>query len=194
VTTLRISGVAASYDGRPVLHGLDLAVRSGTTSAILGPSGCGKTTLLRVVAGFQTPHEGTVQLGDEAVMTGHEPGPVVVEADQRRNRAEHPIGTGSPRLCREVIATDNELDRSGAVRGPGRPDHVAGCQPHRRVAGAAEMDGEGPTQVERGVQGQAAAGHLSVQFPMVLGTWRDVRGGVLSRRRNHLTADRKRRI
>jgi hypothetical protein len=36
------------------------------------------------------------------------------------------------------------------------------------------MDGEGSAQVERGVQGQAAAGHLSVQFPMVLGTRRDV--------------------
>jgi iron(III) transport system ATP-binding protein len=72
VTTLRICGVAASYDGRPVLHGLDLTVTSGTTSAILGPSGCGKTTLLRVVAGFQTPDAGTVQLDDETVVGPHD--------------------------------------------------------------------------------------------------------------------------
>jgi len=68
VTTLRIEGVAASYDGRPVLHGLDLTVPSGTTTAILGPSGCGKTTLLRVVAGFQPADAGTVTLGDEALV------------------------------------------------------------------------------------------------------------------------------
>jgi iron(III) transport system ATP-binding protein len=71
VTTLRIAGIAASYDGQPVLHGLDLVVPSGTTSAILGPSGCGKTTLLRVVAGFQTPDDGTVQLDDETVVGPH---------------------------------------------------------------------------------------------------------------------------
>jgi iron(III) transport system ATP-binding protein len=71
VTTLRLSGIAASYGGQPVLHGLDLTVRSGSTSAILGPSGCGKTTLLRVVAGFQTPDAGTVQLDDETVVGPH---------------------------------------------------------------------------------------------------------------------------
>jgi iron(III) transport system ATP-binding protein len=79
VTTLRLSGIAASYDGNPVLHGLDLVVPSGTTSAILGPSGCGKTTLLRVVAGFQTPDAGTVLLDDETVV-----GPRTWVAPERR--------------------------------------------------------------------------------------------------------------
>jgi iron(III) transport system ATP-binding protein len=69
VTTLRIEGVAASYDGRPVLHGLDLTVPSGTTTAILGPSGCGKTTLLRVIAGFQPADAGRVAL-DDTVLVG----------------------------------------------------------------------------------------------------------------------------
>ena len=79
MTTLRISGVAASYDGRPVLHGLDLVVPSGTTSAILGASGCGKTTLLRVVAGFQHADEGVVQLGERTVA-----GPGVWVAPEKR--------------------------------------------------------------------------------------------------------------
>ena len=69
MTTLRIEGVAASYDGRPVLHGLDLTVPSGTTTAILGPSGCGKTTLLRVIAGFQPADAGRVAL-DDTVLVG----------------------------------------------------------------------------------------------------------------------------
>jgi iron(III) transport system ATP-binding protein len=79
VTTLRISGVAASYGGAPVLHGLDLVVPSGTTSAILGPSGCGKTTLLRVVAGFQPADAGSVRLGEQTVV-----GPGVWVAPERR--------------------------------------------------------------------------------------------------------------
>ena len=79
MTTLRISGVAASYGGQPVLHGLDLVVPSGTTSAILGASGCGKTTMLRVVAGFQHADEGVVQLGDRTVA-----GPGVWVAPEKR--------------------------------------------------------------------------------------------------------------
>jgi iron(III) transport system ATP-binding protein len=79
VTTLRIAEVSASHRGIPVLHGLDLEVASGTTTAILGPSGCGKTTLLRVIAGFQVPDAGSVTLDDEVVV-----GPRTWVAPERR--------------------------------------------------------------------------------------------------------------
>ncbi len=65
--TLQLSSVSASHPGTPVLHGIDLTVPTGTTTAVLGPSGCGKTTLLRVVAGFMRPDSGEVRLGDELV-------------------------------------------------------------------------------------------------------------------------------
>src|SRR5215813_14163021 len=42
---------------------VSLEVRSGEFLTLLGPSGCGKTTLLRVIAGFETPDEGVVVLG-----------------------------------------------------------------------------------------------------------------------------------
>ena len=67
MTTLLVHGVRATYGSTEVLHGIDLAVPSGSTTAILGPSGCGKTTLLRVVTGFQPPTAGTVVLDDETV-------------------------------------------------------------------------------------------------------------------------------
>jgi iron(III) transport system ATP-binding protein len=67
VTTLLVRGVRASYGRNEVLHGIDLVVPTGSTTAILGPSGCGKTTLLRVVTGFQPPTAGTVLLDDETV-------------------------------------------------------------------------------------------------------------------------------
>ncbi|WP_344137627.1 ABC transporter ATP-binding protein [Pedococcus bigeumensis] len=67
MTTLLVRGVRASYGRNEVLHGIDLVVPTGSTTAILGPSGCGKTTLLRVVTGFQPPTAGTVLLDDETV-------------------------------------------------------------------------------------------------------------------------------
>lgn len=45
----------------PVLAGLDFVQRDGIT-VVLGPSGCGKTTLLRLVAGMETPDSGTVRV------------------------------------------------------------------------------------------------------------------------------------
>jgi ABC-type Fe3+/spermidine/putrescine transport system ATPase subunit len=65
---LQIEGVSHSYqEGDPVLRDVDLALEPGEFLTLLGPSGCGKTTLLRIVAGFLRPSEGTVYLDGEDV-------------------------------------------------------------------------------------------------------------------------------
>src|SRR6201999_4381451 len=43
------------------------AIYEGEFFALLGPSGCGKTTLLRMLAGFETPDEGAVRLGADDI-------------------------------------------------------------------------------------------------------------------------------
>jgi NitT/TauT family transport system ATP-binding protein len=43
------------------IHDIDLDIRQGEFLAIVGPSGCGKTTLLRIIAGLETPTSGTVE-------------------------------------------------------------------------------------------------------------------------------------
>ncbi len=44
-----------------------LDIEPGTFVTLLGPSGCGKTTTLRMIAGFESPDEGDIYLGDEAI-------------------------------------------------------------------------------------------------------------------------------
>ncbi|AUW43390.1 ABC transporter ATP-binding protein [Rhizobium leguminosarum] len=50
--------------GRAAVSGFSLEVREGGFLALLGPSGCGKTTVLRMIAGFETPSDGSIHLGE----------------------------------------------------------------------------------------------------------------------------------
>src|SRR3982751_4462452 len=59
---LRIEGVAKRFGGFRAVDRLSLDIRAGEFFALLGPSGCGKTTLLRMLAGFETPDEGHILL------------------------------------------------------------------------------------------------------------------------------------
>jgi spermidine/putrescine transport system ATP-binding protein len=49
------------------LENIDLRIRTGEFFTLLGPSGCGKTTLLRLIAGFEAPSEGSLKIGGEEV-------------------------------------------------------------------------------------------------------------------------------
>ncbi|MDR3439663.1 ABC transporter ATP-binding protein [Telmatospirillum sp.] len=56
---IRLEGCAKTFaDGTKALAPLDLAIGAGETLAFLGPSGCGKTTLLRLIAGLDSPDPG----------------------------------------------------------------------------------------------------------------------------------------
>lgn len=79
MSEVRVSGVRAGYGGREVLHGVDLAVPEGGTTAVLGDSGSGKTTLLKVITGFLRPAEGSVEIGGRPVA-----GPGAWVAPERR--------------------------------------------------------------------------------------------------------------
>ena len=64
---LDLRGIVKRFGSVTALAGVDLSIRAGELLTILGPSGSGKTTLLKVVAGFETPDEGTVLLSGRDV-------------------------------------------------------------------------------------------------------------------------------
>ena len=68
-TSLRLVNCAKTFaDGTRALDAFNLDVQAGETVVILGPSGCGKTTLLRIIAGLESPDSGgRVFFGDEEV-------------------------------------------------------------------------------------------------------------------------------
>jgi iron(III) transport system ATP-binding protein len=66
-TRLTTRGLVKSYGPVLALDGVDLDVQNGAIMAVLGPSGCGKTTLLRLIAGFLQPDEGTISIDDAVI-------------------------------------------------------------------------------------------------------------------------------
>jgi iron(III) transport system ATP-binding protein len=66
---LRTLGVSKRFGAVVAVEAVDLEVRHGEFLAVLGPSGCGKTTLLRLVAGFEQPDAGSIEI-DGTVVAG----------------------------------------------------------------------------------------------------------------------------
>jgi putrescine transport system ATP-binding protein len=67
VPLLRIDGVTKRFGSFAAVDKLSLDIRAGEFFALLGPSGCGKTTLLRMLAGFETPDAGRIQLNGKDI-------------------------------------------------------------------------------------------------------------------------------
>jgi ABC-type Fe3+/spermidine/putrescine transport system ATPase subunit len=64
---IRVSSLRKRYGDVTALADVDLEIRAGEFFTLLGPSGSGKTTLLRLIAGFERPDGGRVELGGRDV-------------------------------------------------------------------------------------------------------------------------------
>jgi putrescine transport system ATP-binding protein len=64
---VRFDQVTKRFGAATAVDALSLDIFAGEFFALLGPSGCGKTTLLRLLAGFETPSAGRVLLADAAI-------------------------------------------------------------------------------------------------------------------------------
>lgn len=63
-----IDHVSKRFGDFVALDDIDFSIKPGEFFSLLGPSGCGKTTLLRIIAGFEFPDEGSILFDDENVL------------------------------------------------------------------------------------------------------------------------------
>ena len=67
---LEVENLRHAYGEQEVVRGVSFSVARGAIGCLLGPSGCGKTTVLRCIAGFESPREGEIRLAGR-VVSGH---------------------------------------------------------------------------------------------------------------------------
>jgi iron(III) transport system ATP-binding protein len=80
MSSIELCAVSKAYNGRSVVDGFSVSVERGERVALAGPSGCGKTTLLRLVAGLETPTSGAISI-DATLVSDR--GRNLVEPEQR---------------------------------------------------------------------------------------------------------------
>jgi ABC-type spermidine/putrescine transport systems, ATPase components len=68
MANIRLDNLTKRFGENTVVNKVRLEIPNGTLVSILGPSGCGKTTLLRMIAGFETPDEGDIFFDQDSVV------------------------------------------------------------------------------------------------------------------------------
>jgi len=142
-SAVELEGVSKYFGDVPAVREVSLDARAGEFLVILGPSGCGKSTILRLVAGLETPTEGTIRIGDRVVnnvVTKDRDVAMVFQSyalyphlSVRRNiefplRAHHVRRDEITRLVRamaESLQLDQLLDRKPAALSGGQRQRVA---------------------------------------------------------------------
>lgn len=77
---LSVNNVSVAYHHNLIVDAITFNLHEGDIGCMLGPSGCGKTTLLRTIAGFETPNAGNICIHGQQISNAHE-----VVPPERRN-------------------------------------------------------------------------------------------------------------
>jgi ABC-type Mn2+/Zn2+ transport system ATPase subunit len=122
---IRAVGLAVGHRGRAVVDGIDLAVRGGTSVALVGTNGSGKSTLLRTIVGLLVPIAGELEVVGAA--PGRAPQHVAYLGQF------HPAGGLLPLRAADIVRM-GRYPRRGLLGRLGPADHQAVRQAMARVA------------------------------------------------------------
>ncbi len=152
---IRFESITKRFGNLPAVDNVTLDVREGEFFALLGPSGCGKTTLLRMLAGFETPTEGRILIDGKDI------------ANLPPNRRPVNMVFQSYAVFPHMKVTDN-------IAYGLKMDGVSGNEIRRRVDEALELVKLGglgermPDQLSGGQRQRVALARALVKRPRVL--------------------------
>jgi len=152
---IRFESITKRFGNLPAVDNVTLDVREGEFFALLGPSGCGKTTLLRMLAGFETPTEGRILIDGKDI------------ANLPPNKRPVNMVFQSYAVFPHMKVTDN-------IAYGLKMDGVSGSEIRRRVDEALELVKLGglgermPDQLSGGQRQRVALARVLVKRPRVL--------------------------
>jgi spermidine/putrescine transport system ATP-binding protein len=150
-----IRSVTRSYGTFKALDDANLAIREGEFFSLLGPSGCGKTTLLRMIAGFDTPTAGSIAI-DGQPMDG-------IPANRRPTNMVFQSYAIFPHLnVEENVAYGLKRLRLGAVEEKRRVDEALA------MVSLSGLGRRGATELSGGQRQRVALARALVMRPKVL--------------------------
>jgi ABC-type Fe3+/spermidine/putrescine transport system ATPase subunit len=157
---LRLVGVTKRFGGRTVVDRASLDVAEGEVVALLGASGCGKTTLLRLVAGLETPDEGEIWIAGEVI--------AAAGRDLAPPRARNVGFVFQDLALWPHMTVDGNLDFVLGAAGVGRRERRGRIDEALRLARAKAFGGKYPGQLSGGEQQRAAVARALVARPRLL--------------------------
>jgi putative spermidine/putrescine transport system ATP-binding protein len=152
---VRLLGVRKTYGDVVAVDRVDLEVETGEFFTLLGPSGSGKTTTLRLIAGFERPDEGTVELHGSDV-TGRAP----YERDVNTVFQDYA-------LFPHMSVADN-VGYGLRVKGVGRRERREGVQEALQMVQLPDLGARKPVQLSGGQRQRIALARSLVNRPRVL--------------------------
>jgi len=152
---LELTNLEKTFGSNRVVKDFSLGIEKGEFVSLLGPSGCGKTTVLRMVAGFETPTAGAIRIDGQDV-TG-----------LRANARNIGMMFQAYALFPNMTVADN-VAFGLKVKGVPRAEREARVTEMLRLIGLPEMGGRFPFQLSGGQQQRVALARALAPRPRVL--------------------------
>jgi polar amino acid transport system ATP-binding protein len=163
---IAVEGLTKRFGARALFDRVSLRVGEGEAVAVMGPSGSGKTTLLRCLVGLDRPDEGTVRVGDDALVAGATAAAHAVALARVRRRVGFVFQQWH--LFPHLTVLENVVEAPVHVAGRARADAEREAQALLDRVGIAARAGARPHELSGGEQQRAAIARALALNPEAL--------------------------